>query len=65
MKPIVVFINEKDGKVTMEKEDLESLINQAYEQGKRDGGTTTITTPWTPTTWTPTTPTPLWTEVTC
>ena len=49
MKPILVFITEKDGMVTMPKEALEKLIDEAYEQGKQDGSfadAKTITYPY-------------------
>lgn len=43
MKPELIFINEKDGMVTMTKEDLEALVEKAYQAGRSEvGGTITI-----------------------
>ena len=36
MKPII--LTEKDGKVILSKEDLQNIIEDAYEEGKKDGG---------------------------
>ena len=57
MKPELIFVNERDGMVTMKKEELEALVDKAYQAGRSDGGGIT-TTPWiVPTTFTkPTTP---------
>lgn len=35
MKPIILI--EKDGKVILSKEDLQNIIEDAYEEGKKDG----------------------------
>lgn len=40
MKPAIIYIKEKvsnDDKIILTKEDFEKYINEAYEQGKRDG----------------------------
>ena len=37
MKPIVLFVKETDGKVTMDADTLSKLIDQVYEIGKQDG----------------------------
>ncbi len=37
MKPEIFFVNEKDGMVSISKEDLQLLINRIYEAGKIDG----------------------------
>ena len=68
MKPEIIFVSEKDGMVTMKKEELEALVDKAYQAGLRDGGGIT-TTPWIVST-TPTRPiTPYYTtgcdKVTC
>ena len=45
MKPELIFINEKNGMVTLSKEDLENIVERAYRAGQIDN--TTITTqPW-------------------
>lgn len=36
MKPEVIFINEKDGIVTMSKDDVIRLMDRMYEAGKKD-----------------------------
>lgn len=62
MKPTIIYINEQavdNRKIVMLKEDFEKYINEAYEQGKRDGATAL------PNTTTPaTTPNPSWYTVT-
>ena len=45
MKPELIFVNEKDGMVTMKKEELEALVEKAYQAGRSDSSGT-ITTPW-------------------
>ena len=45
MKPELIFINEKDGMVTMKKEDLEALVEKAYQAGRSDSSGA-ITSPW-------------------
>jgi len=37
MKPIVIIAVEKDGGILITKEDLQKLVDDAYEQGKADG----------------------------
>jgi hypothetical protein len=38
MKPIVIYVeNIENDKVILNREDLESYIKQAYDQGKTDG----------------------------
>lgn len=44
MKPIILFLDDSD-KVTLTKEKLEKLIEDAYMQGKADG---TISVPLNP-----------------
>ena len=39
MKPEVIFVDVKDGMVTMSKENLQGLIDRAYEAGKMDAFT--------------------------
>lgn len=36
MKPEVIFVDVKDGMATMSREDLQRLIDKAYEAGKND-----------------------------
>lgn len=36
MKPIILKVN-KDNKIVLSAEEIESLINNAYEQGYEDG----------------------------
>lgn len=36
MKPEVIFVDVKDGMVMMSREDLQRLIDKAYEAGKKD-----------------------------
>ena len=45
MKLELIFINEKDGMVTMRKEELEDLVEKAYQAGRSDSGGG-ITNPW-------------------
>lgn len=63
MKPIVIVAIEKDGGILITKEDLQKLVDDAYEQGKADGRDTWAT-PNNPITITPT---PTWKapEITC
>lgn len=37
MKPNIVFVNEKDGYVTISKEELEKLLDNVYWNGYNDG----------------------------
>ena len=55
MKPIIIYAEEKDGKVTLTKDELQRVVDEAYKQGKADGGyyyTTaspiTVTPTWQP-----------------
>lgn len=50
MKSKIVFVKTKDDKVDLTKEELEKIIEQAYQEGFNDGvnSTPTITTPSTP-----------------
>ena len=62
MKPIVIIAVERDGGVLITKEELQKLIDDAYEQGKIDGKNMWATpSPIT------TTPYPTWKapEITC
>lgn len=40
MKPIIVYVEVKDGNVTMTKELFERHINEAYQAGKEDNKVT-------------------------
>ena len=52
MKPELIFISEKDGLITLSKEDIITLVDKAYNAGKADASPVT-TIPWTITpTWT-------------
>lgn len=52
MKPELIFINERDGKITMTKEELIALVDKAYEAGQRNGNITIPVTPYAPSpTW--------------
>ena len=64
MKPELIFINEKDGMVTMPKEELERIVEKAYQAGKADGSYIT-TAPYTPTWGTINVPTTDKTTITC
>lgn len=63
MKPAIIYIKEQvknDDKIILSKEDFEKYINEAYEQGKRDGAFLTLspaTSPSTPTPYYPNYPT--------
>ena len=54
MKPAIIYIKEQvknDDKIILSKEDFEKYINEAYEQGTRDGAFLTlspVTSPSTP-----------------
>lgn len=37
MKPIIIYAQECDGKITLDKAAFEKAIQDAYEQGKADG----------------------------
>ncbi len=37
MKPEIIFVSEKDGMITMSKDDLQNLIDRAYSAGYSDG----------------------------
>ena len=37
MKPVVLVVKEKDGKLDITKEELQKMIDEAYEQGYKDG----------------------------
>ncbi len=58
MKPIIIYAEEKDGKVTITKDELQRIVDEAYRQGKADSWNSCTT---------PITVTPLWehTEITC
>lgn len=45
MKPELIYVDAYDGMVTMKKEELEALVEKAYQAGRSDGGGIT-TTPW-------------------
>ena len=54
MKPIIIYAEEKDGKITITKEELQRIVDEAYRQGKDDGNSyywrnpITITPTWQP-----------------
>lgn len=53
MKPIIIYAEEKDDKVTITKAELQRIVDEAYRQGKADANWYT-TTPITVTpTWQP------------
>ena len=37
MKPVVLVVKEKDGKLDITKEELQKMIDEVYEQGYKDG----------------------------
>lgn len=39
MKPFVVIVKAKEEKITLTKEELEEIIEKAYNQGVSDGNT--------------------------
>ena len=65
MKPIVIVAVEKDGQVTITRDELQRIVDEAYKQGQEDGNHYYYTNP---PTWdyTKTAP-PVWcnTEITC
>lgn len=46
MKPELIFIDVKDGKAIIAKEELKYLVDKAYKAGQADASHIT-TTPWT------------------
>lgn len=50
---IKIFTTDKDGKITLTKQELQNLVNEAYWEGYNKGSScTTITTPsWPLYTW--------------
>ena len=36
MKPIIIYAEEKDGKITITKEELQRIVDEAYRQGQAD-----------------------------
>lgn len=59
MKPIIIYAEEKDGKITITKEELQRIVDEAYRQGRADNNSYY---------WrNPITVTPTWqtTEITC
>ena len=54
MKPIIIYAEEKDGKITITKEELQRIVDEAYQQGKDDNKSCSWATPITVTpTWKP------------
>lgn len=45
MKPIIVREN-RDGQVMLTTEELRKIIDEAYEEGKKDGTVTKVTYPY-------------------
>ena len=58
MKPIIIYAEEKNGKITITKEELQRIVDEAYRQGKADGN-------WYTTNPITVTPTCKNTEITC
>lgn len=52
MKPIIIYAEEKDDKVTITKAELQRIVDEAYRQGKADGNwytnPITVTPTWQP-----------------
>ena len=54
MKPIIIYAEKKDGKITITKEELQRIVDEAYRQGKADNNTyyrgnpITVTPTWQP-----------------
>ena len=53
MKPIIIYAEEKDDKVTITKAELQRIVDEAYRQGKEDGNwymtnPITVTPTWQP-----------------
>lgn len=46
MKPIIIYAAEQDGYIRIKKEELERLINEAYEGGKADVSSITASRPY-------------------
>lgn len=48
---IKVFTTDKNGKISLSKDELQEIINEAYWEGytngSKDGKTWTVSTPWT------------------
>ena len=57
MKPILVYAEEKDGKIEITKTELQRIVDEAYREGKQDGHYT-YSTP------SPITITPTWEDTT-
>lgn len=58
MKPIIIFAEEKNGKVTLDKETLQELVDQAYRDGRMDASRydyISVTPRWVNNDWTVTT----------
>lgn len=52
---IKVFTTGKDGKIALTAEELKALLDEAYWEGfRKNSGTWTYTSPWTPYTYTST-----------
>lgn len=57
MKPIIIYQEIKDNKITMTKEEFESIIQKIYEDGIKEGKNLIFTQPYyNPDTWTWTQP---------
>lgn len=37
MKPIIIYAEEKNGKIIITKEEMQRIVDEAYRQGKADG----------------------------
>ena len=61
MKPIIIYAEEKDGKIILTKDELQRIVDEAYRQGKAENSYWYTTT-------TPITVAPTWNppyKVTC
>ncbi len=68
MKPIIIVAVEKDGQVTITRDELQRIVDEAYKQGQADGNHYYYTNPPTWISTNPnTTPNSPWdyTKVTC
>lgn len=65
MKPIIIKVEEKQGKIELTEEELQEYIEQAYNQGWTDGyesgkAFTYPVSPWNPSPSTPISPYTIW-----
>lgn len=48
MKPMIIYVDGTDDFITLTREKFEELINEAYENGKKDASSTTQYVPYYP-----------------